>query len=375
MNAFNQTYEAIKRRAKILSWYLRPNQIIAKIKGRMLVLTLEESLSIINQKATRKIVGSLVGGIDNKAVDLIKEYAWKFSTSSKIIKDYAEFTANNHGPIWTACKASALPHSMEVIKQAFKDYIEFLVEMDLLTNKVKDKLIQGYSDLGRFLSDNDADHMLRASQERDRAMEIDKNDPLRKKKITEKQLEESSDIYKWLEKMDKNSTPLRSEITNYIDLVLLVKKPTLLRFLKKTIKEYAASMITIILFVGLIVWGIKDYYGVEEVGHFFEKSEYRAIYYINLYKTRDDTVSNRVRGRIGVTSTKTIYLNEIYFSKNRSVLLGDCVLSVGEKEYCIDDSGNNWYIELDKKVNECTVKEVASNEDRNVYTIDVDCKE
>jgi len=133
-------------------------------------------------------------------------------------------------------------------------------------------------------------------------------------------------------------------------------------------------MLGIILLGGLIAWFVKDYYGVEEVGHFFEKNEYSAIYYVNLYKTRDDMMSERVRGWIDVASNKTIYLAAIYFSKNRSVLLGSCSLTLGEKEYCIDDEDNNWYIELDKKARECTAKKIATVE-KNSYRMDVNCED
>lgn len=107
-------------------------------------------------------------------------------------------------------------------------------------------------------------------------------------------------------------------------------------------------------------------YGDEELGSYFEKSEYKTQYYINIFPENESNKKYRLPAKIHVFSqseegrptedyfgqehtetytTKFIILEKVLWP-NDGYLYFNCPIEIGEKTLCKDREGKYWNIEL-----------------------------
>lgn len=118
-----------------------------------------------------------------------------------------------------------------------------------------------------------------------------------------------------------------------------------------SISVYAG--ITLIILFGVI----QQHFGVEELGHWFQKTNsYQTKYYVNLFKERTYSKNYRVVGELSVQESdcdpnygcngRPIFLEKAYFPNGGYISFEDCELEINKKAYCIDEEENEWYAEL-----------------------------
>ncbi|HNW91050.1 MAG TPA: hypothetical protein PK664_05685 [Paludibacteraceae bacterium] len=113
-------------------------------------------------------------------------------------------------------------------------------------------------------------------------------------------------------------------------------------------------------------WSFTRYYGNEIIGSFWAKSDYRTIYLVKLYKGDSNkfyplpallhVYSEDNEDDFGygyqMWTEKNVSVEYVFFSNGGYLIFDDCNLYPNNKEYCIDQNGSSWYIELtEKKLN------------------------
>lgn len=120
----------------------------------------------------------------------------------------------------------------------------------------------------------------------------------------------------------------------------------------------------------LFSWGKNSYirsYGDEIIGSYFEKSQYKTKYYVNVFPDDNESKNYRLQADIHVYSdteegetsedrfgqehtetytTKYIILEKVFWPNGGYLDFDDCQLEIGDKVYCSDQDGRYWYIEL-----------------------------
>lgn len=120
----------------------------------------------------------------------------------------------------------------------------------------------------------------------------------------------------------------------------------------------------------LLSWGKSSYsrtYGDEVLGSFFEKSEYKTKYYINIFTDEDGGKNYRLPADIHVFSEtedgepfedrygqeysntyieKYVILKRVLWPNGGYLYFEDCQLKLGDKVLCSDQDGRDWFIEL-----------------------------
>jgi hypothetical protein len=120
----------------------------------------------------------------------------------------------------------------------------------------------------------------------------------------------------------------------------------------------------------LFAWGKNSYirsYGDEILGSYFEKSEYKTQYYVNVFPDDEDSKNYRLPADIHVYSeteegetsedrfgqehtetytNKYIILDKAFWPNGGYLDFHDCQVEIGDKVLCSDQDGRNWYIEL-----------------------------
>lgn len=120
----------------------------------------------------------------------------------------------------------------------------------------------------------------------------------------------------------------------------------------------------------LFAWGKNSYirsYGDEILGSYFEKSEYKTQYYVNVFPDDEGSKNYRLPADIhvyteteeGETSedrfgqehtetytTKYIIIDKVFWPNGGYLDFDDCQLEMGDKVLCSDQEGRDWYIEL-----------------------------
>ena len=98
--------------------------------------------------------------------------------------------------------------------------------------------------------------------------------------------------------------------------------------------------------------------GDEIIDSFFEKPEYRAKYYVNLFSETSKSKNYRLVADVHVYQEteegyddkshtyKVISIERVYFNNGGYLYFDDCLAKIGEKTYCTDQNGKDWYIEL-----------------------------
>lgn len=120
----------------------------------------------------------------------------------------------------------------------------------------------------------------------------------------------------------------------------------------------------------VVSWFVtRHYFGVETIGHFFEKgTDYSARYYINLFPPGHASRNYRTEAEVFRTSFdascadtsgeftyscggRVTYLSRAYFPNGGSTIFSGCELRMNEKTDCTDENDREWTVELtDKKV-------------------------
>lgn len=120
----------------------------------------------------------------------------------------------------------------------------------------------------------------------------------------------------------------------------------------------------------LFAWGKNSYirsYGDEIIGSYFEKSEYKTRYYVNVFSDDEGIKNYRLPADIyvyseteegetsedrfgqehtGANITKYIIIEKVFWPKGGYLYFEDCHLEIGDKVLCRDQEGRDWYIEL-----------------------------
>lgn len=120
----------------------------------------------------------------------------------------------------------------------------------------------------------------------------------------------------------------------------------------------------------LFAWGKNSYirsYGDEILGSYFEKSEYKTQYYVNVFPDDEGSKNYRLPADIHVYSeteegetsedrfgqehtesytTKYIIVDKVFWPNGGYLDFDDCQLEIGDKVLCSDQEGRDWYIEL-----------------------------
>ncbi len=120
----------------------------------------------------------------------------------------------------------------------------------------------------------------------------------------------------------------------------------------------------------LFSWGKNTYirsYGNEIIGSYFEKSEYKTQYYVNVFPDDEESKNCRLPATIHVYSeteegepsedsmgiehtktyiTKYITVDQVFWPNGGYLHFDDCQLELGDKVLCSDQEGRSWYIEL-----------------------------
>lgn len=118
----------------------------------------------------------------------------------------------------------------------------------------------------------------------------------------------------------------------------------------------------------LFNWGKNSYirsYGDEILGSYFEKSEYRTKYYVNIFPDRESGENFRLPADIHVYSdeqgeetgenyvstytTKYIVVEKVYLPEGGYLDFEDCQIEINDKVLCTDQNKKKWYIELTKE--------------------------
>lgn len=169
---------------------------------------------ILNQ-AAEKILNSIrVGG----PYDI--EFLRKFKNTFEIVDQYAGVIANRpnrkHEDIIYE-RASFLPYSMGIIKNALKDYAEMLIELDLLDDEIKSNLASVYMMLNNFLPDEEMEIVAKRWNLINELQMHAKNS---QEVLAEKTRRELVEVYKKTEKYDNFDMKYllsRTEFYTYID--------------------------------------------------------------------------------------------------------------------------------------------------------------
>jgi hypothetical protein len=111
------------------------------------------------------------------------------------------------------------------------------------------------------------------------------------------------------------------------------------------------KIVNLFLAICLLVWSKNTYSrisGAESIGSFFEKTDYRTKYYVNMFPEASKSESYRLPAMIHVYdgSDKVISIERVYFDNGGFLYFEDCQVEIGEKTYCTDQRGRRWYIEL-----------------------------
>lgn len=120
--------------------------------------------------------------------------------------------------------------------------------------------------------------------------------------------------------------------------------------------------IYITLLIPIVIITTQFYFGVEEIGHMFEKGSYYTEYYAYLSKSNDKTFNNYVTAYLYIYHPRDpdagnpyIKLNKVVFKTNESIIFSKnqdnsyydgCLLQRNINNLCIDLQGNNWYVKL-----------------------------
>lgn len=113
----------------------------------------------------------------------------------------------------------------------------------------------------------------------------------------------------------------------------------------------------------LMVWSIQSYvktHGDEVIGSFWEKPNYRAKYMVRLHNEVDgksymliaqiNVMTEYYGDEGGYGSYRCVFLEKIFWGGGRILEFQDCILN--ESNYCTDEDGNSWRIELtQQKIN------------------------
>jgi hypothetical protein len=115
--------------------------------------------------------------------------------------------------------------------------------------------------------------------------------------------------------------------------------------------------LSLILSISICV--IVNYYGTkycgEQIGCLFEKEDYNAVYYVNVFEDRNNTKNYRLKADILKIEGK-YYIDKAYWPNGGFLSFDsygpDYPLSVGDKIGVPDNSHKIWFIELTKiKIN------------------------
>ena len=126
----------------------------------------------------------------------------------------------------------------------------------------------------------------------------------------------------------------------------------------------------LLLFFCVIFYKVAlDYFGTEKINSFFEKSEYTAKYYVNLFSPNSESKNYRVIAEIkhfnetvdykdDTRDIKVYSLERIYWPNGETnTFQGRCYLEDNQifsnprgLSNCVDDEDNEWRILLNAKV-------------------------
>lgn len=131
---------------------------------------------------------------------------------------------------------------------------------------------------------------------------------------------------------------------------------------KKRDKTYRFIQWGVVFLIFTLIAGYySGWWGAEEIGHFWERSEYKTRYYVNLLQEKNYSKNYRVVGNIDATTScypdqsypegpeicdHVYYLTRAYFPNGGYLSFEDCSVKFNEKELCTDTKGEDWYIEL-----------------------------
>lgn len=134
-------------------------------------------------------------------------------------------------------------------------------------------------------------------------------------------------------------------------------------YLQKKISKNIVWILLILVFVFFVFIRplVSRFWGVKEIGSFFEASKpYEAKYYVYLflngdnlknYKTPSDVIVDEECIEFGngdnreVECEGFVKLEKAYFSNGRNILFNGCRIESGNTD-CDDKNGNNWKIEF-----------------------------
>lgn len=109
----------------------------------------------------------------------------------------------------------------------------------------------------------------------------------------------------------------------------------------------------------IIPAALRRWYGQPIIGHWLEKSEYEAQYYVNVFPEGADVKNYRLPGDIwrtteydygaeeeGAYTYRLTYLMRAYLPNGGYLEFEDCEVEVGEINACWDQRDRQWDVEL-----------------------------
>jgi hypothetical protein len=122
--------------------------------------------------------------------------------------------------------------------------------------------------------------------------------------------------------------------------------------------QVKTSTVVALIFIGIVGWWLLHVFFATTIpGNWLEKGDYEAKVYVNLFPDDDSTKNYRLVGDIerssdcdsdGESSScySSYYLHKITFPDEGHIAFDDCTIELHKKNYCQDDDGTDWDVEL-----------------------------